>query len=464
LDELLIRGGKVATPTGVVEADLLIQDGRIATIEPDLLVQAEETLQLHGELILPGGVDVHVHLPWPTGSFISSDDLSSGTKAAAFGGVTTVIDFIIPNEDENLADTVVRKRRLAHDHAWVDYGLHVTLRGEVRENMKHVPGLIQAGYPSYKVFMAYEGFRVADEDLPVIFQTVGEAGGMLDVHAEDGLLADRLTSELVRQGKTALADYPLSRPAEVEIHAIEKILDIQAIYKTPLHVHHVSTRRGAELIGAARSQGRQVSAETCPHYLLFDQTGYAGDLHQAAQLVCAPSIKTADDREGLWDALARDWLNVLATDHCPYTLAQKEADLTDFTHIPGGVGGVELRLPLLYNAGVLSGRLTLDQFVNLWATNPARIFGLYPRKGVIEEDSDADLVIFDPERHMTVRAVDLKMNSDCTPYEGHEVTGWPVATFLRGKALISDGKTVVDSPFGEFIPRFLNAKNISHEK
>jgi len=462
LDDLLIRGGRVATPDGVVGVDILIQDGHIAAISGNLPATTQNSLQLHGETILPGGIDVHVHLPWPTGSFVSSDDFGSGTRAAAFGGVTTVIDFVIPEPGESLADAVDKKRKLAELNAWVDYGLHISLRGSLPARLKEVPALVKAGYPSYKIFLAYDGFRVKDADLPVVFKRVGAAGGMLTVHAEDGLLADRLTSKLVAQGKTALRFYPEARPAACETRAVEKLLSLQEKISTPLHIHHVSTRHAAELIGAARRQGRRVSAETCPHYLLFDQTGYFGDPELAAQLVCAPSIKTAADRAGLWEALEKGWVGMVATDHCPYQLDQKETDLSDFTHTPGGLGGVELRLPLIYSEGVVKRRLSLQQFVDLWATNPARTFGLYPRKGIIAVGSDADLVIVDTNRTVTIHADNLKMNSDCTPYEDWLVTGWPVGTILRGKPVILEGKLTGQNPGGEFIPRYLKHTDGKH--
>ncbi len=273
------------------------------------------------------------------------------------GGVTTIIDFAIPETGESLIDAVDRKRSLAEANAWVDFGLHVNLRGKVSAQLKHIPKLIKAGYPSYKIFMAYDGFRLDEVDLPGVFERVGRAGGMLTVHAEDGLLADRLTSELVARGNTALRFYTEARPAECEIRAVENLLSLQDRYHTPLHIHHVSTRSAAELIGAAHQPGRRVSAETCPHYLLFDQAGYLGDPQMAALLVCAPSIKTAADRAGLWEALEKGWVDMVSTDHCPYRLDQKETDLGDFTHTPGGIGGVELRLPLLYSEGVVKRQI-----------------------------------------------------------------------------------------------------------
>jgi len=459
MEEFLIHGGRLVTPAGVIASDLLIQEGRIAGIGNDLEGSPQNRLDLHGEIVLPGGVDVHVHLPWPTGSFISSDDFNSGTRAAAFGGVTTILDFVIPGEGEDLPEAVAQKRRQADGNAWVDFGLHINLRGKVRDHLQYVQELVQAGYPSYKIFMAYEGFRVEESDLPDIFKRVGLAGGMLDVHAEDGGLADQLTADLLKQGMSALCYYPEARPAEVEIRAVQMLLEIQARIPTPLHIHHVTTRRVAQMIGVTREYGRKVSGETCPHYLWFDDSGYRGDPQQAALLVCAPSIKTMNDREGLWDALQKGWLTIVATDHCPYTRAQKDTDLADFTRTPGGLGGVELRLPLVFDAGVLSGRLSLEQFAEVFATNPAKTFGLYPRKGAIEVGSDADLVIFNHTLKKTIHAADLQMNTDCTPYEGVDVIGWPVATFLRGNLLVKDGQLMATAPEGEFIPRYLDNGN-----
>lgn len=455
MSQLLIRNGTCVTAEGSFDADLLVRDGQIVAIGLDLDADADRVVDATGKLVLPGGVDVHVHLPWPTGDLISTDDFTSGTKAAAFGGVTTVIDFVIPEEEESLEAALARKLAVAERQAWVDFGLHLNVRGEVDAKLAEIPELVRRGFPSFKVYLAYEGFRLPDSDLLRVMETIAGAGGMMGVHAENGLLADYLTQTLVDAGETALEHYPRARCPWCEVEAVHRVLTYARLLGTRLHVHHVSTAQAAEMIGAARREGLPVTGETCPHYLIFSEAEYRADPIRATHLVCAPSIKSAEDRTGLWNALASDSLSIVATDHCPYTREQKEAYADDFTHVPGGMAGVEVRLPLVYSEGVLSDRLTLNRFVEVWATEPARTFGLYPRKGTIAVGSDADLVILDPAQEDVLSASRLHMNSDCLPYEGMRVHGIPAATILRGQVLVEDGALRTDRPGGELVRRFL---------
>ena len=455
MSQLLVKGARCVNPGGGFEADLLVEHGRIVAIGQDLAAEAGTVIDARGKVVLPGGIDVHVHMPWPTGDTISTDDFASGTRAAAHGGVTTVLDFVIPDERQDLVEALEGKLAEAQGAAWVDFGLHVNVRGEVESKVAAIPELVNRGFPSFKVFMAYEGFRLDDADLLRVMRTIARTGGLLQVHAENGLLADYLTQELVSEGSTALGNYPRSRLAVCEIEAIHRVLTYATATGTRVHVHHVSTAQGAELIGKARAEGLAVSGETCPHYLLFTSEDYSREPRQAAKLVCAPTIKTAQDRDGLWRALASGALSIVATDHCPYTKAQKEAHLDDFTQVPGGMGGVETRLPLLYTEGVLRGRLSLNRFVEVWSTEPSRVFGLFPRKGVIAVGSDADLVILDPDRESVLRAADLHMNTDCCSYEGWQVRGFPVTTILRGQVLVEDGHTAMEQPSGQLVQRRL---------
>ncbi len=453
MSQLLIRHGRCVNPSGAFEADVLVEGGQIVAIGTQLDGRVAKVIDAGGKLVLPGGIDVHVHLPWPTGNHISTDDFSSGTQAAACGGVTTVIDFVIPNEHERVANALERKLSADSQHAWVDFSYHVNLRGDIDKDLADVPGLVARGFPSFKVFMAYEGFWLPDPALLRVMQTVAGAGGLLGVHAENGLLADYLTADLAASGRTALSNYPRARDAQCEVEAIHRILCYAETLGARLHVHHVSTASGAELIGAARRRGVAVTGETCPQYLLFTDDAYRGDLRRAAHLVCAPPIRTAADQAALWRALESDSLSMVATDHCPYTRQQKEANLQDLRQVPGGMGGVETRLPLVYSEGVVKGRLTLERFVETWATAPARAFGLYPRKGIIAAGSDADLVILDPEAQGTLCASALHMNTDCLAYEGWPVHGWPVTTILRGEVLVEAGRLVALRPGGALVRR-----------
>jgi dihydropyrimidinase len=464
MSQLLIKGGTYVNPGGSFEGDLLIDEGRIVAVGEDLGKTADRVIDGKGKVVLPGGIDAHVHLPWPTGNLISTDTFASGTKAAAFGGVTMLIDFVIPEEGQGLRAALEEKTQCAKEEAWVDYGFHLNIRGEVDGKIAEVPELVKEGFPSFKVFMAYDGFQLDDSDLLRVMRAVSRAGGLLSVHAENGDLADTLTADLVRRGDTALCHYPHARCAQCEIEAIQRIIAYSRIMGNRLHVHHVSTAKGAQLIGEARREGLPISGETCPHYLVFSSEDYEGDPVRAASLVCAPPMKDSADRAALWEALASHALSVLATDHCPYTRDQKEANLEDFTHVPGGLPGVEIRLPIVFTEGVARGRLSLNRFVEIWATEPARVFGLYPAKGWIAPGCDADLVMFNPKRESVLRAEELHMNTDCVPYEGRTVRGYPVTTILGGEVIVEGGQLTTERPRGRLVRRYLNGDEPSREE
>ena len=323
MTKTIIHGGKVVTSQEVISADILIENGVITAIQPGLEMADAKHIDAKGKLILAGGVDVHTHMPWPTGSFISTDTIASGTRAAAFGGVTTIIDFAIPDEKESLQSALDRKLAEAKKEAWIDYSFHINIRDDITNKLDEIPGLVAAGFPSFKVFMAYEGFRLPDADLLQVLKTVKDAGGMVNVHAENGPLADYLTTELINEGKHNLSFYPQARPSICEEEAVARLLTYQRQIGVPVHIHHVSTAAAIDLIRAARVAGQPLTAETCPQYLVFSDEDYQGDPRLAAALVCAPSIKSKQDQAALWQGLIDGTLSAVATDHCPYSQEQK---------------------------------------------------------------------------------------------------------------------------------------------
>ena len=323
MNKTIIHGGKIITSQTITSADILMENGVITAIQPGLEMADAKHIGAQGKLILAGGVDVHTHMPWPTGSFISTDTFASGSRAAAFGGVTSVIDFAIPAEEESLQSALNRKLVEAEQAAWVDYSFHINIRGEVTSKLGEIPLLVEADFPSFKVFMAYEGFRLADADLLRVLKTAKEAGGMVNVHAENGPLADFLTAELIRQGKRSLAFYPQTRPTTCEEEAVARLLTYQKQIGVRLHIHHVSTSAAIDLIRAAKADGQPLTAETCPQYLVYSDEDYRGDPQLAASLVCAPSIKSKQDQAALWQGLIDGRLRAVATDHCPYSREQK---------------------------------------------------------------------------------------------------------------------------------------------
>jgi dihydropyrimidinase len=450
--ELIVKGGTLVTPAGRVRADIGIEDGKIAALAMDLESDGAQVLDATGRWVFPGGVDVHCHLPWPSQQVLSGDDVRNGTLAAVCGGVTTVLDFVIPELGEGLIEALERKLDETRRGLYADYSAHMCIREATPADLAQIPRLVEQGFPSFKLFMAYEGFRLEDRDVLQVMEAVGAAGGILGVHAENGLLADRATRQLVSSGQVAPDRYPDSRPAYCEIEAVQRILHYADALGAALHIHHVSTGEGATLVGAARRRGVDVSGETCPHYLLFTDEVYRAEGVEATYLVIAPPLRQAGDRAALWEALASDALSIVATDHCPYSRAQKAAGATDFTRVPGGTAGVETRWPLLFSEGVLTNRLTPERLAAVWALNPARRFGLYPRKGGLAVGADADLVIVDPQRQSTLSAASLHMNTDYSVYEGKSVKGFPVTTLLRGQVVARDGEPVGE-PHGQIVFR-----------
>jgi dihydropyrimidinase len=450
--DLIVRGGQCFMPGGSFCADIGIAGGRIAALAADLPTAGARIIDARQRWVFPGGIDVHCHLPWPSGEVLSGDDIQSGTRAAAAGGVTTVLDFVIPELGEDLLSALERKLAQTRQGLYADYSAHIAIREVTETNLDQIPTLVARGFNSFKVFMAYEGFRLEDGDILRVMDAVRAAGGIVSVHAENGLLADRATRRLVERGEVSPAHYAQSRPACCEHEAIARIIHYAAAVGVPLHIHHVSTAAGARAIGAARARGQHLSAETCPQYLLFNDEVYRQSGVEATYLVIAPPLRKAEDQAALWQALATDDISLLATDHCPYSLAQKRAGAADFTRAPGGTGGVETRWPLAFTEGVVAGRLTPERLAAVWALNPARAFGLYPRKAGLAVGADADLIIVDPAQESTLSAARLHMNSDISPYEGRRVRGFPLMTILRGQVVAREGEPVGE-PLGQVVAR-----------
>jgi dihydropyrimidinase len=404
-------------------------------------------------LVLPGAVDEHVHLEMPVGEFASSDDFYTGTVAAACGGTTSVIDFVEPERGQRLSSALHERQSAANDKVVVDYGLHMTLSESGEETLAQIGDTIRAGVSSFKLYMAYEGLRLNDGGLLRALQAIQQEAGRVLVHAENHHSIVYLTAQALAQGQTGPENHPLTRPAHMEAEAIGRLLALAKVTDTPLVLAHLSCALGLDAVRQARARGQQVWVETCPQYLLLDESEYQRPGFDGAKFVMAPPIRTAADRSALWAGLAAGEVDTVATDHCPFFFAtQKTRGRDDFSRIPGGAPGIETRLSLLYAHGVGTGILSRERWVEVCCTEPARRFGLAPRKGTLSVGADADVVVFDPGRRVTLSHKSLHQNVDYCPYEGWEVEGYPVTVLSRGRSIVQDGQFVGKPGWGQFLP------------
>jgi dihydropyrimidinase len=448
--DLVIRGGTLVSASETVQVDLGVREGQIAVLGHHM--DGETVIDATGLLVLPGAVDPHVHLEMPAGETTSSDTWATGTQAAVCGGTTTVIDFVEPDPGESLLAALEKRCAQADGQSIIDYSLHMTLTDP--STLDQIPDVVAAGVPSFKTYTTYEGFRLTDSEFLATLNAVRDCDGLVLVHAEnDAIIQDR-TAALLAGGDWGPSAHPLSRPPAAEAEAITRALAMAEISNARLYVVHVSTARGAEAIAQARKRGQEAWGETCPQYLLLTDEEYHRPGFEGAKFVCSPPLRSAADQAALWSALAAGDLQSVGTDHCPFFYAgQKDLGRDRFTHIPGGLPGIQARLALLYTYGVRAGKLDHNRWVDVCSTTPARIFNLYPRKGALVPGSDADIVLFDPKQKVTLSAEFLSENVDYTPYEGFTLEGYPVKTYVGGKLVAEDGKIVGGQPRGSFLRR-----------
>ena len=454
----IIRGGTIVTETETVRGDLLIEDGKIAGMAQQ--TEADEIIDAAGKLVLPGAVDIHTHMDLDVGIARVIDDFYTGTMAAACGGTTTIVDHLaFGPKGCSPWHQINEYHRLADGNAAVDYGFHGVLQhvsDEVLDDMAEISR--QEGITSFKAYMTYDG-RLDDTDLMKVLERAGKERILIAVHCENHGIVTYLREKFVREGKTQTRWHPVSRPAEAEAEAVNRLLYMaRAVGEAPVYIVHLSTRSGLAEIRRARADGqRHFGAETCPQYLLLDEKMYE-DPREGLKAIMAPPLRRQADREALWEALAGDELVTVATDHCPFTFAkQKQLGAMDFTACPSGAPGVEERLILLYSEGVGKGRITLPQLVKYACANPARVAGLYPRKGMIAAGADADLVILDPDQEWTMTTGQLHGNADYTCYEGLKVKGSVERVLLRGKTIVRDGVFTGRRGGGQYLHRGISS-------
>jgi dihydropyrimidinase len=440
-----VRGGTVVTPGGERRADIAIDGERISGIGE--VGPASREIDARGKLVLPGCVDLHTHLA-STPTFVPLDDFEHGTRAAIAGGVTTVVSMVY-QEDGSLERGIERGMRDAA-RSLADFAFHVVVTDPSEAARAEIPGLLRKGHAGLKVFMVSPRFVERRDDYRLLLRAAAEAGAVVAIHAEDHAIVAARTAELHRHGRTGVEHFPESRPVEAEVKAVAEAVDLAAATQATIYLVHLSSRAALDTMRVGKRRGR-VFGETRPLYLYLTRAQF--DRPDAALWVGQPPLRSADDVEAVWTALAHGTLDTVGTDHVPHTRAAKLAPGVTFDRIPPGVSNLETLLPMLYSEGVRKGRLTLARLVEVLATAPARIAGMYPRKGVIAIGSDADLVVFDPDAHRTIHAVDLHSACDYDPYEGWEVTGWPETVISRGEIVFERGDTRANPGRGRFVPR-----------
>ncbi|MGF1528864.1 MAG: dihydropyrimidinase [Candidatus Competibacterales bacterium] len=456
--DLVIRGGTVVTAADVFRADVGVRDGVIAALATDL-GPGRDTIEADGLLVLPGGIDSHVHIEQPTSDgTVMADDFASGTRSAAFGGNTTVLPFALQQRGQSLRLAVDDYRQRAKGHSFVDYGFHLILTDPSDQVLgQELPALVRDGYTSLKVFMTYPDMKLDDLEILNVMAAAHRERALVMIHAENYDAIRFLTEHLEQAGHTEPRGHARSRPIPVEREATHRAVTLAEIAQVPLVVVHVSNGEALEEIIRAQRRGLKIFAETCPQYLVLTEKDLDGLNMAGEKYVCSPPPRDEASQKACWQGLEQGLFEVFSSDHCPFryegpTGKRHKGERTAFRWVPNGIPGVETRLPILFSEGVGSGRITLPQFVALTATNHAKLYGLYPRKGSLAVGADADITLWDPNRRETIRQHILHHGCDYTPYEGFEVRGWPVTTLLRGRVVVGDGQ-LLGAPQGAFQAR-----------
>ena len=454
---MLLTGGIVLDVDGERAASLRVgRDGRVAAVGRDLVAEPGETVvDCTGRLVVPGGIDVHTHLHLPVGRVRVSDDFDTGTRAAAMGGTTTVVDYVTAYRGEDPLDALATWRSWA-EPACVDYGLHMTFTERVPERV--VAGCVEAGVTSFKLYMAYPELLQVDDDVILdIMRMATRHGGLVTLHCEDGGAIEALRRQALAEGRTGVMEHALTRPAVLEGEAVTRAAALAERAGASMYAVHLSSAQAIAAVREARERGVDVLAETCPQYLYLDTAKLAGP--DGESFVCTPPLRDPWHAEELWHGMTHGHVHTVATDHCPFTVADRRAGMfarpegwRDFTEIPGGLPGIETRMGLVW-AGVAAGRITPADWVRLCAESPARTFGLWPAKGNLRVGADADVVVWDPERAQSLAAGALHMAVDHSPYEGMAVTGWPELVLSRGDVVARDGTFVGQPARGRFLAR-----------
>jgi dihydropyrimidinase len=459
--DTLIRGGTIVTATDTYVSDVGIVGGTISVIGLNLPAEgAGKVIDARGMLVMPGGIDVHTHLDMPFGGTTSADDFESGTVAAAYGGTTTLIDFAIQYKGQTLRHAFDTWMKKADGKAVIDYSFHCIITDIAGAQLDEMKAFVREGVPTFKLFMAYPGVFMLDD--ASIFKAMGvaaDSGGMICMHAENGGAIDVIVQRALAEGKRAPKYHALTRPVTAEAEATSRAIALAEMAGTPVYIVHLSCNEALEKVREARDRGLRVYAETCPQYLYLSLENMDGPGFDGAKYVFTPPLREKWHQEKLWQGLAKDDLQVVSTDHCPFCMKeQKELGKDDFTKIPNGGPGIEHRVSLVYSGGVHGGKFSANRFVQLVSTAPAKLFGLYPRKGTVAVGSDADLIVFDANEEQTISVKTHHMRVDYSMFEGTRVKGVTKTVLSRGRVIVENGKFVGKVGAGEFLKREIAAR------
>jgi dihydropyrimidinase len=450
-----IVNGTIVTATDTYRADVGVKNGKIVQIARKIADPAKEVVDAKGLYVLPGGIDIHTHLDMPFMGSFSSDDFETGTRAAAFGGTTSLVDFAIQGKGMSLEKTLNDWMKKAEKKAVIDYGFHVAITDLTDRVMDEIPEMVARGVSSFKCFLAYKGALMIDDGaLYRILLKTKKAGALVMIHAENGDVLDILVNDFLAKGKTEPKYHALSRPPEAEAEATGRGIAIAQMAGAPIYIVHLTCKEALAKVKEARDAGFPVLAETCPQYLLKSYRNYLESGFQGAKYVMSPPLRDKSNWDPLWKGLAYGDLQVVSTDHCPFNFkGQKDKGKDNFALIPNGAPGIEHRMMLLFHEGVNKKRIGLNRFVELVATAPAKLFGLFPQKGTVAVGTDADLVLFDPKARYRISAKTHHQNVDYTPYEGFQGKGVPKTVFSNGRIIVADGKFSGTPGTGRFLKR-----------
>ncbi|BAK99875.1 D-hydantoinase [Oscillibacter valericigenes Sjm18-20] len=454
----LLKGGSVVSSRGVRRADVLIDGEKIAQVGRGLSAAGGNVMDVTGMLLFPGFIDAHTHFDLDVCNTTTADDFTSGSRAAIRGGTTTVIDFACPNKGESLQYGLDLWHKKADGRAFCDYGFHMTIDDWNPSVEAELPAMFAAGISSFKMYLTYPAMMIGDGAIYSALKAIRRMGGICGVHCENAGVIDAMIAEKKAAGELSPASHPQTRPACLEAEAVGRLLRIAQAAECPVVIVHMTNHQALNEVEAARKRGQKVYVETCPQYLLLDESVYFNqDYSAAARYVCAPPLREKTEQAYLWRGLKRGQIQTISTDHCSFTLEQKDAGREDFTKIPGGLPGVETRGELIYSYGVEKKRIALPTMCQVLSENPAKLYGLYPRKGVIRRGSDADIVVYDPGASHVVRADDCVGAAGYNPYEGFVTSGGIAQVYLRGRLMAELGRILVAEPSGKYMARGKNS-------